>query len=91
MLMAHLIHAASAFQEAILMIFIQKGVETMQKPHGMFLYHVSYLPPKACCTNGNLSGGFVARSKCFVVDLPKGSMVVMCYRSKKKKNSFLVS
>ena len=69
----------------------ERSGEPVQTAQLVFLYHVGYLPPKACCTSGNLSGGFVARCKCFVVDLPKGSMVAMCYRSKKKKKSFLVS
>lgn len=57
--------------------------------HGVFLYHAGHFPPKAHCTKGNLSGGFVARSNYFVVDLPKCSMVVMCYGSKKRKAFWL--
>jgi len=72
-------------------MFVRKGAGNLHKLHGVFLYREGYLPPMACCTPGNLSGGFVARSKRFVGDLPKGSMVAMCYRSMKKKKSFLVS
>lgn len=79
------------FSTSNITILIQKGVVRLHKLHGVFLCHAGYQPAKASCTSGTLSGGFVARSKCFVVDLPKGSIVVMCYRSKKKKKNFLVS
>lgn len=79
------------FSTSKVRLFIQKGVGTLHKLHGVFLYHAGHFPPKAHCARGNLSGGLVAGSKCFVLDLPKGSMVVMCYRSKKNMKSFLVS
>lgn len=67
---------------------IQKVVGSLPKVHREFLYHADYLLLKACCTCGNLSGGFVARSKYLVVGFPKGSTVVTCYRSEKKNKSF---
>lgn len=82
--MDHLIHAASANKQ----YNIQKVVGSLHRVRREFLYHADCFPLKACCTCGNLSGGFVARSKCLVVDLPKGSMVVTCYRSEKKKKTF---